>query len=154
MSPKRLGTLKGKPLPKVLIRIYRLCYGVAPIGSRYTDVWRKINGYHFGVICCAWISGSVLIINTIATIWGSATFGVKGGLGTIQDGSCTTTKNLGFWLHLVINVLSTLLLGASNYSMQCLSSPTRSEVDEAHRKHQWLDIGVPSVRNLKRISAS
>ena len=154
MNPNSLGTLKGKPLPKVLIHIYRLWYGVASFCSQYTDVWRKINGYHFGVTCCAWISGSVLIINTTATIWGSAKFGVKGGLGTIQDGSCTSTKNLGFWLHLVINVLSTLLLGASNYSMQCLSSPTRSEIDEAHRKNQWLDIGVPSVRNLRRISAS
>lgn len=63
-------------------------------------------------------------------------------------------KNVGFWLHLIINILSTLLLGASNYSMQCLSSPTRSEIDKAHRQKLWLDIGVPSVRNLRRISAS
>lgn len=154
MSPNSLRTLEGKPLPKVLDRVYRFGYAVTPFCSRCTEVWRKINGYHFGAMCCAWISGSVLIMNITATIWGSAAFGVERGLGTIQNGSCTTTKNLGFWLHLVINVLSTLLLGASNYSMQCLSAPTRSEIDQAHRKTQWLDIGVPSVRNLRRISAS
>ncbi len=45
-----------------------------------------------------------------------------------------------------------MLLGASNYTMQCLSAPTRSEVDKAHSQGIWLDIGVPGVRNLRRIS--
>ena len=36
--------------------------------------------------------------------------------------------------------------------MQCLSAPTRKEVDEAHAKGKWLDIGVPSVRNLTNIA--
>jgi hypothetical protein len=53
---------------------------------------------------------------------------------------------------LLINALSTILLSASNYTMQCLSAPTRSEVDDAHSTGKWLDIGVPSVRNLGRIA--
>ena len=36
--------------------------------------------------------------------------------------------------------------------MPCLASPTREEVDRAHRQNRWLDIGVPSIRNLTRIS--
>lgn len=51
-------------------------------------------------------------------------------------------------IHLVINVLSTLLLGASSYSMQCLCAPTRPEVDKPHEKRRWADIGVQSLRNL------
>lgn len=62
------------------------------------------------------------------------------------------TRNLSLWLHLVINALSTLLLSATNYAMQCLSSPTRKEVDKPHRHYIWLDIGVLSVRSLRRIS--
>ncbi|MCJ1458534.1 hypothetical protein MMC28_008907, partial [Mycoblastus sanguinarius] len=46
----------------------------------------------------------------------------------------------------------TLLVGASNYSMQCLSSPTRGEINKAHNQKIWLDIGVPSFRNLRRLS--
>lgn len=38
--------------------------------------------------------------------------------------------------------------------MQCLSAPTREEVDEAHAKGKWLDIGVSSVRNLTSIPKS
>ena len=59
---------------------------------------------------------------------------------------------LNFWLHMVINILSTSLLGASNYSMQCLSAPTRRDIDKAHSKRTWLDIGIPSYRNLAGIS--
>ncbi|KAL8848269.1 MAG: hypothetical protein Q9221_006707 [Calogaya cf. arnoldii] len=36
--------------------------------------------------------------------------------------------------------------------MQCLGSPTREEIDRAHAKRRWLDVGVPSVRNLRNIS--
>ena len=142
------------PLRKDWFRFYHVLHRIEFFQSQCAAIWRKVNGYHFGAMCCAWTTGVVLIINIVSTVWGSARFGVQGGLGTIQNGSCTTTKNLGFWLHLIINVLSTLLLGASNYSMQCLSSPTRAEIDNAHRQHVWLDIGVPSVRNLKRISYS
>lgn len=153
-SASSFSTWEDKPLPETPNRLRQLRHDIASFASRYTAAWQKMNGYHFGVMCCAWTSAAVLVLNTSATIWGVAKFGVHGGLGTIQDGSCTTTKNVGFWLHLIINVLSTLLLGASNYSMQCLSSPTRGEVDKAHRQNLWLDIGVPSVRNLRRISAS
>lgn len=36
--------------------------------------------------------------------------------------------------------------------MQVLAAPTRQEVDRAHARNRWLDIGVPSVRNLWHIS--
>ena len=36
--------------------------------------------------------------------------------------------------------------------MQCLAAPTREELDRAHGRHSWLDIGVNSVRNLWRIN--
>ena len=36
--------------------------------------------------------------------------------------------------------------------MQRLSAPTRGEVDYAHKRHHWVDIGVPSVRNLGLIN--
>ena len=98
------------------------------------------------------LAAVVLVINLIFTIWAVSRSGVQNGLGTLHDGSCKRTATLTFWIHLAINVLSTLLLGASNYSMQCLSSPTRNEIDKAHCQGIWLDIGVPSVRNLRRLS--
>ncbi len=156
-SSRKKDSIKARlVLPRCLHPIRRIFISISlsPQYRRVRDVWRKLNGYHFGVMCCAWTSAVVLVINLSATIWGVKKFGIINGLGTLQVGDCNSTSKLGFWLHLIINGLSTLLLGASNYTMQCLSSPTRSEIDRAHRKCIWLDIGIPSVKNLRRISWS
>ena len=76
---------------------------------------------------------------------------MKMGIGTLYEGSCDKSRTIGLWLHLGINALSTLLLSGSNYTQQCLAAPTRSEIDAAHARRRWMDIGVPSVRNLFRI---
>ena len=111
-----------------------------------------MEGYHFGTLSGAVAAAMVLIINLCFTIWAGTSFETQSGLGTLYDGSCKRTRILAFWIHLAINVFSTLLLSASNYSMQCLSSPTRGEIDQAHGQGIWLDIGVPSIRNLRRLS--
>lgn len=63
-------------------------------------------------------------------------------------GSCSETKTIVFWADLATNALSTLLLAASNNCVQLLSAPTRQDIDLAHIRGKWLDIGAPSVRNL------
>jgi hypothetical protein len=71
----------------------------------------------------------------------------------ITRGDCTTTPIINTTLHVVINVLSSTLLAISNLCMQLLASPTRTEVDNAHRKSKpiYLDIGIPSYNNLWHI---
>ena len=114
---------------------------------------RYIHGWRMGITLCAVTAGTVFTINLILAVWALSKDGLEiGGFGTIQEGSCKNTARLSLWLHWVINLLSTLLLGASNYTMQCLASPTREEVGRAHHQNVWLDIGVPSVRNLTRIA--
>ena len=141
----------NKALPRPPTRFHYFRHSL--LGLWYHRL-KKLEGYHFGVLCCAAVAAVVLIINLILTIWAVSTHSIQNGLGTLQDGSCKKTATLAFWTHLAINILSTLLLGASNYSMQCLSSPTRSEIDKAHGQGIWLDIGVPSIRNLRRLSVS
>ena len=112
-----------------------------------------LHGWRMGITLCAATSGTVLMINLVLTAWALSKYGLtKEGVGIIQEGSCTKTAHLSLWLHLIINLLSTLLLSASNYSMQCLASPTREEVDNAHSRKLWLDIGIPSVKNLNYIA--
>jgi hypothetical protein len=64
---------------------------------------------------------------------------------------CTTLTDLNRWAHLAINILSTVLLSGSNFCMQCLSAPTRADINSAHAQGRWLDVGVPSVHNLRWI---
>lgn len=75
------------------------------------------------------------------------------GFSTVYTGDCSKMKEINMATNLVINILSTILLAASNNGMQCLSAPTRKDIDGAHRKGTWLDIGVSSLRNLKHISS-
>ncbi|UPX15171.1 uncharacterized protein EKO05_0005628 [Ascochyta rabiei] len=49
-------------------------------------------------------------------------------------------------------MLSSILLASSNYTMQVLSSPTRREIDRAHYRGDWLEVGILSTRNLPKIS--
>lgn len=74
------------------------------------------------------------------------------GIKTVYTGSCDTAASISTWIHLAINILSSLLLAASNGAMQVLAAPSRSEVDAAHARRRWLDIGVQSWRNLGNIT--
>ena len=50
--------------------------------------------------------------------------------------------------HVVINTLSTILLSASNYLIQCVSAPNCDKVDCAYKRWIWLNIRTLSLRNL------
>ena len=73
-------------------------------------------------------------------------------LGPHNGGTCDSVRFYNRWLHFLINALSTILLGASNYCAQLLVAPTRKEVDRAHGDKRWLDIGVQSFRNLRTVN--
>lgn len=147
-----LPTSANKPLPRppLFVDPIRRCMKWLYYHPRF----QKSQGYHFGVLCCAIASATVLVINLTLTTWAFKQYGTQEGLGTILDGSCTETKKFAMWTHFGINILSTLLLGASNYTMQCLSSPTREDINRSHSQNNWLNIGTPSIRNLLRISRS
>ena len=139
--------------------------GLLALGSEFTQelsnsfssFWKPIwyTGWHAGVLACATWVMVVLLINVGLTIYlaTNSKYKMERGIGTLYSGSCDKSKAIELWLHLGINALSTLLLAGSNYTQQCLAAPTRSEIDAAHARRRWMDIGVPSVRNLFRIKA-
>ncbi|PSN64735.1 hypothetical protein BS50DRAFT_557431 [Corynespora cassiicola Philippines] len=110
------------------------------------EKWRR------GILYASLATSIVCLLNLVITIWAVVTHGATYGSAVLYEGSCETTKNLNIGVHLIINIFSSAILGGSNYAMQCLSSPTRSEVDDAHARGTWLDIGVPSIRNLRSIA--
>lgn len=104
----------------------------------------RLTGWRFGVRAALLQASGVFLINVIILMYTV----IKAEGGTVYEGDCNTVQDLTIGIHLVINILSTLLLGASNYVMQSLCAPTRSEVDKAHERKSWLDIGLQSMRNL------
>lgn len=94
----------------------------------------------------------VFFINLSLTIIAIKHYGSKNGVGLVYEGNCTTVADFNLWFHLLINLLSTGMLSASNFCMQLQAAPTRDDIEKAHQKGRCVDIGVPSLRNLKFIS--
>ena len=119
--------------------------------------WFNLNfdfpqGWRFSVTCGAVLASLVFLLNLITTVYVQLKHGDdEDRRNVIFDGDCDDAKKLNTLVHLLINALSTVLLSTSNYAMQCLTGPTRKEIDAAHAKRRWLDIGVLSMRNLKSI---
>ena len=117
---------------------------------RTQSTLRKFEAWHTWILICAAGAGVTFCFNLALTIWAS-TFGLKNGTATMKVGKCSDIKTWDLWFHLGINVLSSTLLAASNYTMQCLSAPVREEIDKGHRERIAFDIGIPSLKNLRRI---
>lgn len=98
----------------------------------------------------------ILLIGVLLLIILIVSSAAAGSVGTTymfySDGCTGNASALNTALHLVINILSTAILASSNFFMQVLSAPSRKECVDAHRKGMRLDIGVPSWRNVFRIS--
>lgn len=94
------------------------------------------------------LAATVLITNTAFLVWAISTRGTRNGTGALYEASCDEMRKVNTGIHVLINILSTMLLGGSNYCMQCLSAPSRLEVDAAHARGRYLDIGVPSLHNV------
>ena len=114
-------------------------------------IWpTTLYGWRTGALTAALLAGISLLINFVVVVWLGA-HGHGSSLVKLYDGDCHKVETMDIWVHLAINALSTLLLGGSNYCMQCLSAPTRQDIDQAHAKGKFLDVGVPSIRNLRSI---
>ena len=106
-----------------------------------------------GMRVCAVVASVALGVNVtlavIAFAYGYANTKSKDFFEVpLYEGSCSTTRSLSTGLHLLINGLGTLVLSASSYTAQFLAAPSRRDIDKAHSKGSWLDIGVHSLRNI------
>jgi hypothetical protein len=93
-------------------------------GAAYSWVQGNLQGWRSGIFRGFVLALIVLAINlgcTIGLLFKSET--LESGQKIIYQGKCDKVKNLDIGVHLVINFLCTLLLGACNYAMQCISAP-------------------------------
>jgi hypothetical protein len=99
----------------------------------------------FGLGVLAW---AAFLTNVCFAIWTTVKMNPSTRIATLSHGDCKASKKGFIASHVIINILSSALLGGSNYCMQRLSAPSRDNIDRAHSKGKWLDIGVSSFRNL------
>ena len=127
----------------------------SPIPIRRARSWYRLpSGWRVGITLSAVAAFVSLIANLTLAVW-STTHRGDNSLGVLIEvfrGDCVEASRLNLWVHLAVNTISTILLSASNYTMQCVVAPTRADIDRTHAKMKWLDIGVPSLRNIRHIS--
>lgn len=125
-------------------------------GLRYDSEAPKKNwfgyGWRGGARIAFFSTVTILLINVVLMVYMNVAFQKMDGFPVIYRGKCAAVERQNSIWHLALNVLSTGLLSASNYAMQLLSSPTRPNIDRAHARGHWLDIGIPSIRNLLFLS--
>lgn len=123
-----------------------------PYDSRGQESRRLFDGWRGGVTAHATLSFIIMVVAVVCVGVLAAKNSMTAGEAAMFSGSCTTASNVNTALHVVINIFTMIILAGGNYVFQVLSSPTRTEVATAHDKKQWLDIGIPSIRNFLRIS--
>ncbi|KAI8630438.1 hypothetical protein F5Y19DRAFT_46670 [Xylariaceae sp. FL1651] len=94
------------------------------------------------------VSVSTILVLALL-IWSTAQADGRVRTNTIIfTGACSHSSTINFWLHLGLNIFSTLILASSSFFCQVLSSPSRDEVDAVHAKDKALTIGISSLSNL------
>jgi hypothetical protein len=124
-------------------------------GSKPTlDFRDRLKGWRLSVFLGLLITIFVLIVNIAILAWTYSSLVIKSGSAIAWAGTSNNLKNVSTWMHLGVNILSSLLLAASNNAMQCLVAPTRREVEKAHASGKWIQIGIPGMHNLSKIAPS
>ena len=109
------------------------------------DRWTGFSGaVAFGTL----IAFVVLIANLAILGWSFSRPTSNQGTRVLFQGDCDYVATTSTVAHLAINVLSSMLLAASNLSMQCLTAPIRENINAAHARGTWLNIGIGSIRNF------
>ncbi len=137
---------------------------IAKYGPAYTSaaiqkplsaqsIHRKYEGWRTGIFLSSIIIGVCLLAESVLLIWGLATGGPSGGQGIIYEGDCRAAKDFTNVLAVLLNILGSVLIGTSNYTMQCLSAPSRKEVARAHANGRTLQIGSSSPSDILYMSS-
>lgn len=122
--------------------------------QRQKSAWRFafLSGWRNTAVCLTVIISTLtatLIVCLIISL-SSLGNGLRQGLSTslLFKGDCELSSRYNTWLHLAINTISSGVLASSNFFMQVMVAPTRKDVDKAHARSKWVEIGVQSWRNL------
>jgi hypothetical protein len=119
-------------------------------GTRYFGTFYDVflGGWRAGLLRAFIFSFVALMVNISIYTWLFRRYHSTAGTSTIKSGPCDMIRGVNTGIHAALNIASTLILGASTYAMQGMTAPSRQELDAAHAKGKWMEIGTQSVRNL------
>ena len=116
--------------------------------------WRQfLVGWRAGVALNTLLAFLILLVDFVCLIVAGSRGSPDSGKSVIFAGPCVTASGISWGIYAVFNLFALVLIAGANYVFQVLGSPTRTEVAVAHFRRRWLDVGVPSFRNLGQIGS-
>ncbi|KAI9172367.1 hypothetical protein HJFPF1_01869 [Paramyrothecium foliicola] len=106
------------------------------------------TGWRGGVAINLLLGLLALIVAVVCLVLAARKARMLDGQLELQSGVCAAVNGMAYGVSVAVNILGLIILAGANYAFQVLSSPTRAEIDIAHRQESWVDIGIPSLRNL------
>ncbi|GKU16125.1 unnamed protein product [Fusarium langsethiae] len=113
-----------------------------------------MTGWRAGVSMNMFLAFLVLVASVTCLALASAKGHMATWESTLMQGDSVTVEGISRGIMAGVNILAIVLIAGANYVVQILNSPTRAELDNAHQNFEWLDIGIPSLRNLSLISST
>lgn len=110
--------------------------------------WRSLSRRDKALLASILVTGCVFMLSLVTTTFVASRYGTSQNLGDLYKTNCDDMEYVNTVVHLIINVLSSVVLSARNFCAQLLIAPTRAEATRAHERGDWVDIGAPSLRNL------
>jgi len=82
------------------------------------------TSWRVGALITTGLTATIMLINLALAIYitimvSESDYNVN-GISSLFSSSCSTISTINRYIHLSINLIATVLLGASNYCMQCL----------------------------------
>lgn len=111
---------------------------------------QRITAWKAGMVLNILAALLILLVNIAVPSWATMKYVIQ--QGTLYQGDCGSVERATLAGHAIINILGTILLAASNYTMQILVAPTRGDVNAAHFEGRTFKVGVQSIGNLRIIS--
>lgn len=111
---------------------------ISPSSAAEPEHPHWIHGFYYRALAIAGALVISLILVGVAIRF-STRYTEYGGFSSttlVYRGSYTLVNWWDTTLSLVINILSEVTLGASNYAMQSRVAPTRDEIDQFHAQHK------------------
>ncbi|KAK7917378.1 hypothetical protein PG985_010986 [Apiospora marii] len=118
-------------------------------GCKLPAGWRGAAFLNTALICFVTILLAILFFVSVLSAGGG--WSSSSGTSRLFTGRCDRSSHLNTALHVLLNIIATAILASSNFFMQVLAAPTRREVDKAHARGRWLEIGVQSLHNIRSI---
>ncbi len=119
---------------------------ILPLSGLKGSSWKTAAFINTAAVACF----STVLVGVLA--FGYARGRAVNSAFFIFRGDCDHATTLNFIAHAIINIAGTLILASSNFFMQIVAAPSRTELDSAHLLSRWVDIGIPSIRNFPYVS--